>query len=78
MTVCTKQVPILGLVLPGLDTGAVTGALPVPVALALADESPAATVWDIAELREANVDQLAGTFALVASGRLAGDPVDVG
>jgi hypothetical protein len=42
------------------------------------NESPAAAVWDVAELGDVDVDQLAWSRSFVAAGGLPGDPVDVG
>jgi hypothetical protein len=69
--------PDFGVVLPGLDAGAVAGGLAVVEALLLADVAPATAVGDVAELGDVDVDQLPGPGAFVA-GRLAGDSVDVG
>lgn len=75
-----------GVDVSGADVRLVTGvtlarpfrrSLAVPVALLLADESPAASVGDVAELRHVDMDQRSRIGVLVTPERLAGDAVDV-
>jgi len=50
---------------------------PVPVALLLPHEPPAAPVRDVAELRHIHVDHRAGSAVFVTPDRLPGNPIDV-
>ncbi|GAB3248132.1 hypothetical protein GCM10027448_11320 [Nocardioides dilutus] len=72
-----ERSPDLGLAAGVLRAGAVTGGLPVPVALLFAGEAPAAAIGDVAELLDVDVDHRAGVRVLVAADRFTGDPVDV-
>lgn len=52
------------------------GGLAVAFTLNAADEVPTATVGNVAELRDIDVDQRPGMVVLVAADRLSCDPVD--
>src|SRR5690606_39424951 len=53
------------------------GGLPVAFALDAADEPPSASVGDVAELRDVDMDQRAGMVVLVSSDEFSRDPIDV-
>jgi hypothetical protein len=54
----------------------VRGGGPVLLALGAADVAPAAAVWDVAQLRDVDVQQCTGSVVFLAADRVAGDPVD--
>lgn len=64
--------PDLGVVVAGLDAGAVPGRDAVAVTLGDADEPPAATIGDVAEFGDIDVDQFTRSGPLVAASGLPG------
>lgn len=52
-------------------------ALPVPVSLMPADVTPAAAVWDVAELGHIDMDRRSGVVVFATTDGFASDPVDM-